>query len=60
MGNNSKNQLYLALDLREKSAHTYTLPQDPMPSLVVLPASGSVSQEGLFNQERSGTEAADR
>lgn len=26
MGNDSKNQLYLALDLKEKSAHTYTLP----------------------------------
>lgn len=51
MGSDSKNQSYLALDLREKSTHTYTLPQGPVPSLDVLPTSGSVFQEVLEERQ---------
>lgn len=51
MGNDFKNQLYLAW-IQKRKVHTHThSPQDPMPSLDVLPTSGSISKGGLVMEK---------
>lgn len=60
MGNDSKNQLYLALDLKEKSTHIHTPPnRTPCPALTFSQLQGQYPREA-WTARREGSEAIDR